>query len=276
MILALNGPKRTFSIEYIDGTFENDQFSFEYDIIPTTREPKSYGYQTTYAEAYSTKQNNLLSCIKESFFDAKGEANQKLPVFVVIVIADIVKGIETRTTLNLLDFKKYMSGALPYDEYVKRYVSDTHGHPDIIKDWKGKHLKFTDISWSEFLSKQIVSRVQFKYMRSDFQPTHNHEKEILRMVAAATDAYSFEDFNKIKLSDLRSETESFFDKDQLVTFKEEIEKIVIDPTNFKANIIYINQEGNPEKVKTIEMNSTTQPPAPKKETQDANAQQGPY
>ena len=230
--------KRAFSVEYLDGHFDDRTFRLEYDILPVTKPMKGYGYQNAASEKYSRKKNNILTAISRTYFDLGEEpggpdslnaehetgrqdvnkahaGGEKPPDFFVIVITDIVNGIETEEIFYLKDFKRYMSQEMPHEEYSKRYLSEIKGDKSAIGDRAGNHLDYKEVTWPEFLIKQIIRRISFKYQTSDFQPTENTEMEIVRIVGEAVKAYSFEDFTAVQLHNLRKDETYLFDKSQL-------------------------------------------------------------
>jgi hypothetical protein len=201
---------KNFSVEFLEGEFQGGSFVIEYDIVRATKAPKDHGYTTTYAESYNKIQNNILSALARAFFDA-----ETAPEFIVLTVADVKRGIETRSIFYLGDFRRYMSQTMPYDEYAKRHLSDTRGDPKIVGDHQGKHMEFKEITWPEFLTQQIVNRVRFKYQRSDFAPTGTIEDEILKSVDEAVEAYDFTNFEGMKLINLREGRTYEFRKEEL-------------------------------------------------------------
>lgn len=220
---------KPFALQYIDGEFTEKTFSIEYDIIPNMKSGKDHGYTTKYADDYTKKQNNILTAIFRTFSELEEKAidvqsdNDILgpPDFFVIVIADVQRGIEIKNIFHTTDFKRYMTQSLPYEEYLKRYITQMNGDLSIIGDYQGRHLDYEEIQWPEFLTEQILARIRFKYQRSDFPPSDNHVQEILRIIAQTKQAYDFTDFDSIKFYDLRNGEKYLFGKSQLETFTEQ-------------------------------------------------------
>lgn len=228
---------RKFSVQYLDVRLENEIFEIAYDIIPSTKPPKDYGYGNAYQEEYTKEQNNIFTTIVRTYFtveempseaqlrglpeEEKGKRLEayleraKTPNFFVIVIADIVRGLETEQIVYLEDFKRYMAQEMPMDEYTKRQISEFRGSTSIIDDREGKHLDYREITWEEFLPRQISSQISFKYQSSDFQPSGNTPMEIAKVVGEATSAYGFKHFTQLQLKDLRSKDTYLFDRSQL-------------------------------------------------------------
>ncbi len=208
-------PKRS-SLLYIDGKTEDKSFHFEYDITPATKAAKPPGYSVVYTEDFAKTQNNILTALTRSFFELKEDV--KPPDFIVLVICDIKKGLEVKNTFNMEDLRQYTLGFLPQEEYLQRYLQDASGNKSFIGDTDGGYLDFKAVEWPDFLLKQIVNRVQFKYQSSDFPPGEDAESEILRIVQQVFKIYKFTDYRSVKLSDLLNKKEYSFDPAQLKTF----------------------------------------------------------
>src|SRR3989338_1740686 len=154
--------ERKFSLVYLDGKFEDGHFVIEFDIIPFIKSSKNKGVATSYTEAFNKEYQNLISAVSRVYLNA-----QKPPDFIVAIFADIKNGIEVINTFNLDDFRKYQSLVLPYEEYLLRVLNDSKGNKNIINDNKGNHIVYSDIAWPDFIIKQIVNRINFKYQQSD-------------------------------------------------------------------------------------------------------------
>ena len=210
--------KQRFSVLFTDGKFEKPSFHFEYDIIDKKKSPEGYGYKTSYSKQYSKIHNNIFTAVAGAFLDVDPGSTPKLPDFFVTVVADITRGIEAQGTFYIRDFKRYMSGDLPHEEYIKRYLSKTKGDTAIINDKSGAHLDYKETEWPQFNSEQILNRMAFQFAQSDFPPQGSAEDAILKIIADTTRYYQFDDFDSIRLNNLRTATEYLFDKKQLATF----------------------------------------------------------
>lgn len=210
-----------FSVQFAEGMFKENRFNLEYDIVKRTKvKNEDYGYNSSYTDSYIKIQNNLFTCISDVFFNA--EVTDAPPQFFVLVVTDIKKGIETRATFYLEDFKRYMSGDLPYEEYMKRFIADTKGGQNFIGDETGSHIKFEDIAMTDFLMKQMINRIRFKFERSDFAPPEDYDDTIVGIIADTTRYYKFDKFGQVQLSNLRQNKKFIFDRGQLSTFGDEI------------------------------------------------------
>ncbi|MBI3602066.1 MAG: hypothetical protein HY209_04150 [Candidatus Omnitrophica bacterium] len=211
-----------FAVNFADGTFHNDIFSFEYDMINKKKsKEEDYGFASSYTDSYSKTQNNIFTAISDVFFNAKAKGDEQDIKFCVVIITDIKKGIETKSTFYLQDFMHYMTGALPYEEYMKRFLADQKGSLSMIGDETGSHIKYSDITMEDFLTKQIINRIRFKFTRSDFPPGADYDTAIIDLVADALRYYHFENFTNVRLNNLRLDKKYLFDRTQLANFGEE-------------------------------------------------------
>jgi hypothetical protein len=201
---------KTFNLEFIEGAFQDNIFSFEYDIIPATKVSAGSGMGTGYSEAFHTRYQNITNTLSQSFFSVDSP-----PRFVVIIIADIKEGLLIKNTLYMMDLKKYYTSSLPPDEYSLRIKTDFLGDKKMIGDDKGRGLECSDVVWSDFLINQMIRRIQFKFQNSDFPPQEIPQEEILKMIAMVTMIYDFNDYTTVVLNDLRGQKEETFSRAQI-------------------------------------------------------------
>ena len=247
-----DGPKKSkersekFVANYIDAVYKNGAFEIEYDISKSTSYPISYGYSSIYTDEYQQTQTKILGAFyrayaglkenlqdQEKSFEEKAESYEdffkglekenKPPEFVVLIIADVQKGLEIMSLFSFEDFFLAMVDpqVMPQEEFSRRNISDLRGQDTVIGDYQGTHVNYEDITWPEFLAKQIVNRVRFQYQYSDFKPEEDHEEELLRIVAQTTGTYHYTDFSAVNLYDLATKTPYRFTPDQLKSFLSE-------------------------------------------------------
>ena len=53
---------------------------------------------------------------------------------------------------------------------AKRVLQESKGSTDYIGDEIGQHLEYNDIQMPDFLTKQMINRIRFKFTQSDFPP----------------------------------------------------------------------------------------------------------
>ena len=241
-----NKAKEALSMRYVGAKFNGNSLNIEYDVAMTKGYAKSYGYSSIYTEEYSKIQNNVLLALKNSFFDVgtikgdleftntkKAGTHKKLvdsyvktdtpPEFFVVVISDIKKGIEIEILLNFDDYKKAMSPnpVIPHEEYTKRYLTEIRGSSAIVNDTTGAHLNYRSITMQNFLSRQIINRINFKYTKSDFTPENDAQKEILKIIATTLRLYDFKDFETVNLKNLNTDTAKTITKNELKEYETE-------------------------------------------------------
>jgi hypothetical protein len=187
------------SVNYLEGTFVDGVFRFDYDISDTRSYKKSYGYASTYSEEYQRIQQNILTSIQNSYFDALEK-----PDFVVLNISDVNNGIEMESIFYFKDLIQSlgMFASISQEEFLKRYVYDLRGSMNILQDKAGAHLNYRDVDMTDFLTKQIINRVNFKYQRSSFPPSSDSAKEILQIAAETMKNYDYQNFKSIELHNL--------------------------------------------------------------------------
>ncbi len=233
-------PKESWSIQYLESVYDMKDLVTKYDISLSKKYDSNPGYQNKLSAEQNKKQQDILSAISRAYFDvgsvpgdviyadgAKDQTHQdfvkayvktdKPPDFFVLVFADIKRGIAIKTISYFNDMKMALSNppAIPNEEYARRYLYEIYGEEDLIGDKTGKKLKVEEISLGEFLAKQIDNRIKFKFTQSGFPPTGEVQDEIWGIIAETYRLYQFEDFEKIKLIDIKAEKESTYDKSQL-------------------------------------------------------------
>jgi hypothetical protein len=237
-------------IKYLDGKFVDHTFQVEYDIEKNTAYTDNKGLATKTSEEYSQKQQFLFSAINRAYADIerkpgtnryveqvpgdrtfmghKENATHKdlvhsyvktdeVPDFFVVVIADIQNGIETRMYLYLQDLRRAFYDQGFGEEYMKRIVVDQPiGHDIIIDDKKGAHLNAYDLSWPEFLMKQMLYRTLLKYTFSSFPPLSDAKEQLTQIAAETVQAYEFSDFQSLHLTDLPTHTSTSISQNELL------------------------------------------------------------
>jgi hypothetical protein len=225
-----------YDLLYINGTFKNNAFNFEYDIIPKIKSnTQSEGVRNEGTDHFNKLYNNLFTAITETLLDPKTPIS-----FVVIVITDIKKGIEIRYTFYLEDYRMASVEGIPYDEFSKRILQESKGNTDYIGDEIGQHLEYTDINLPEFLTKQIINRIRFKFTQSDFPPQETYEEPIIGIVADTTRYYHFKDFKELRTSDLRTKKKMIFTPAQLDSFGDDKPKAEDKSKGKLIHIIFEN------------------------------------
>jgi len=206
-----------YDLLYINGSFNDNSFNFQYDVIPKIKSDMSNeGIRNEGTDYFNKIYNNLLTAITETLLDPK------IPIsFVVMSITDIKRGIEARYTFYLEDYRMASVEGIPYDEFGKRVLQEEKGSTDYIGDEIGQHLEYNDIRMPIFLTKQMVNRIRFKFTQSDFPPQENYEEAIVGIIADTTRYYHFKDFKEVRTNDIRSKKKMIFTPRQLDFFGED-------------------------------------------------------
>ena len=201
-----------------DSQFREKTFFIEYDIVEATKPSRPYheSVSPTFTETFTEAENHLLTAVTRTHFELKDP--KAAPDFVVLVIADVLKGVAVKETFALEDLKKVSVDALPQEEFMKRFLQESFGLKGLVGDKRGLSLDYKEVAWSAFLSEQITNRVYFKFQQSDFPPGPDAGDEVLKIVAQTVGDYQFNDFGQVKLTDLRAKKEYLFQKEQLKTF----------------------------------------------------------
>ena len=264
-------------INFLDGTFTNNAFEIRYDIGLKKAYMDNKGITTKFSNEYSAKQQFLLGTITRAYSDIekKPDSDQyvekitgdrdfldkhrdatrdrflrsniktaNVPDFIVIIIADIKKGIESRMYLHLQDLQRATHDSGFSEEYVKRAVMEQPpGNEIIIGDKTGSYLETYDLSWADFLTRQMLYRVNFKYTQSTFPPYPDALAQLTEIAAEIVQGYDFNDFESINFIDLNTEKTRALSKEQL-------QSVEITPPNLPGKIHHLKFE-----IKSPEENS---------------------
>jgi hypothetical protein len=144
---------------------------------------------------------NVLQVIRRVLFST---ANSKInnPLFFCIVTADIKNGFQIKQTFHLLDLKKLSYGFMSQSEYQHRIVQDTLVSALIIGDSAGSHLDYQNITLEDFIVGQIQNRIRIKFQKPEVEKNADIDKEVLKIVAYTLDAYNFQDFTSLEMTNL--------------------------------------------------------------------------
>ena len=206
-----------YDLLYINGSYKNNSFVFEYDVIPKVKSDLlGEGIRNEGTDYFNKLYNNLFTVVTETLLDPNTPIS-----FVVMSITDIKKGIEARYTFYLEDYRMASVGGLPSEEFEKRVLQEEKGSTDYIGDEIGQHLEFNDINMPDFLTKQMVNRIRFKFTQSDFPPQENAEEAIIGIIADTTRYYHYKDFKEVRTEDIRTKKKMIFVPKQLDFFGED-------------------------------------------------------
>ncbi len=243
-----------FSLLSLQAEFSEKYFKFNYDIVPDVLAPEPNSYGSSYNETYTKKRQLMYQALQESFFNAKDASKDPAPQFVVIMVADITKGIATKSTLYLRDLRQYVTEALPPDEYYMREANEIIGKESLIQDKKGKNVPYTEITWSYFLTEQIKTRIKYKFTSSDISDNTIPADEIAKAAANSLRFYPFVDYTGVLLYDVRSKKELDLTKDLL---KKYAAKSTWEEENRKLSTIHFQLPKDPTEGVVVNSITTT-------------------
>ena len=222
-----------YDLLYVDGSYKDDNFYFDYDVIQKIKsDAQNEGIKNEGTDYFNKLYNNLFTAITETLLDPKTPIS-----FVVMAITDIKKGIEARYTFYLEDYRMASVEGIPYDEFSKRVLQESKGSTDYIGDEIGQHLEYNDIKMPDFLTKQMVNRIRFKFTQSDFPPQEKYEEAIIGVIADTTRYYHFKDFKEVHTDDVRTKKKMIFTPKQLDFFGDDKPKET-DPES-KGKLVHI-------------------------------------
>lgn len=225
-----------YDLLYIKGSFKDDAFHFQYDVIPKIKGDLSNdGIRNEGTDYFNKIYNDIFTAITETMLDPQ------IPIsFVVVAITDIKKGLEARYTFYLEDYRRASVEGIPYDEFTKRVLQESKGSTKFIGDEIGQHLPYNDIRMPDFLAKQIVNRIRFKFTQSDFPPQQNYEESILNIIADTLGYYNFSAFKTVHTDNIRTKKKMIFTPQELDAFGEDKSKKAQKKNGKLIHIIFEN------------------------------------
>lgn len=248
------------SLLSVETAFSEKYFKLNYDVIPNVLAPEPVTYGSSYNETYTKKRQLVYQALQESFFNAKDAPKDPMPDFVVIMVTDITKGIATKSVVYLSDLKRYVSEALPPDEYYMREINEIIGQEALIQDKLGRNVPYTDITWPWFLLEQIKTRIKYKFNNSTLPADTDPAAEIAKAAANTLRFYPFKDYTGILLYDVRSKKDLNLTRDML---SEYAEKTAWEDEKRKITTIRFQLPKDPTEGVTINSMITTEEEQPK-------------
>jgi hypothetical protein len=75
--------------------------------------------------------------------------------------------------------------------------------PELIKgDRQGLHLNYRNITFEDFLVKQIAQRIRMKFQKPEVEKNADIDKEILKVAVTTLKTYGFKNFSELELHNL--------------------------------------------------------------------------
>ena len=189
---------KKFEVKSIDGSLSGGSINLGYDIqeIPEAKESQNKKFNPQAMD----KINKILRSLRRVVFSLRHDKYE--PKFFIIVAADIKNGIELIEITYIDDLKKAFYGIISWSEYQQRSLQDIKVSLEAIGDFKGRHLKFQDIDFREFLVEQIRQRIRQKFNRAEVEKGADIDKEVLKSIKNVLEIYKFQDFLVLDLRNL--------------------------------------------------------------------------
>ena len=229
-----------YKIDVVTNIFEDTLWLY----IPLERIFKEkFNPEDPFEEESLNKIRNVMTVMSRVVLSA-----DKKPGFYVMVISDI-KNLGADYTLigQVLDIDKSNSGYIHWSDMDKRYIKSFVFNPQAMGDKEGKHLQFYNVTLKDFMTNQILQRIQTKVNQIDkdskiytlkaafdgnhflmrynisiknqaVQPVDLHQ-QILEIIAFVIRNYEFEDFKYVDITDNYTNTKHIVTKQQLKKIK---------------------------------------------------------
>lgn len=198
-----------FQVKTLDGAYTHRIFAFDFDIQEHPPRKERQGIE--FAKDPVRKHNQVRMVTARVLFSSKTDLE-----FTVMVIADILHGMDIRYTMYVKDFKKYAYNLISATEFSLRMVQDFKEDKAIIGDTRGDYLEYEPVRMPGFLARQIQQRIRVNFQEETlqgrkFDPT----AEITRLVAHCLSTYGFEDFSWIELKDMATQKRTLLNRKSL-------------------------------------------------------------
>lgn len=189
---------KKFEVKSIDGSLADGSINLDYHIqeIPEAKESQNKKFNPQVMD----KINKILRSLRRVVFSLQHDGYE--PKFFIIVTADIKNGSELIEITYIDDLKKAFYGIISWTEYQHRSLQDIKVSFEAIGDFEGRHIKFQDIDFREFLVEQIRQRIRTKFNRSEAEKGADIDKEVLKSIKNVLEIYKFKDFLILDLKNL--------------------------------------------------------------------------
>jgi hypothetical protein len=190
-----------FLLEDKENSLQARILKVNYNIRTTPEKEKEQ--EVSLDKSVNEKIFDILQVIRRVLF-SMGNSNQDIPQFFCIVTADIRNGFEIKQIFYFADLKKLSYSFISQTEYQHRIIQETAISASIIGDRAGQHLNYRDITFEEFLTDQIQSRIKLKFQKPEVEAGVDIDKEVFKVVTYTLGAYRFKDFDLLEMENLAS------------------------------------------------------------------------
>jgi hypothetical protein len=202
-----------FIIQYNQAAFQEGLLKLEYLIkaVPEKEKPQEYKYNKKVLE----KVRNVLKVIQRVIFSMERHS-QGNPQFFCLVVADIKNAFETKELFYEPDLKKATYNFISWSEYQHRATQEALVSGAILGDKEGAHVEYKDITFREFITRQIDHRIRLKFQKPEVDTNVDIDKEITKIVASTINAYGFKDFSVAELNNLLTNNKTALPRAELL------------------------------------------------------------
>lgn len=189
---------KKFEVKSIDGSLAGGLINLDYGIqeIPEAKESQNKKFNPQAMD----KINKIIRSLRRVVFSLRNDGYE--PKFFIVVTSDIKNGVELIETTYIDDLKKAFYGIISWSEYQQRSLQDIKVSLEAIGDFEGRHIKFQDIDFKEFLVEQIKQRIRLKFNRAEVEKGADIDKEVLKSIKNVLETYKFKDFLVLELKNL--------------------------------------------------------------------------
>lgn len=217
--------RNVLEVNHVETRYENRTFYVDYDIAVNRAYPiEDPGVLTATSREFQQLSQKILKAVLSAFGDLDGKDGKDTgPEFIVVVIVNIKSGIHTKLTFHFEDYRKIQANALAFEESRIRILQQMLGDKNLIDDRTGKNLDYKEITWGDFLARQIKNRINFmipktKDINADINETVN------TLTYQTLSAYDFDGYDNVVFRDLRDETIETLQKEELEKYKEQVQE----------------------------------------------------
>ncbi|MCM8779702.1 MAG: hypothetical protein NC914_00930 [Candidatus Omnitrophica bacterium] len=211
----------------VKGEYSPDlNFKFYYSVYMIPKVPETAFKEevsvTGVTENFTNTMQEITNKVYSSMADLIYSAGKELKFFVV-VIADIKKGIEVKTSINRADLEKYIVGIIPAEQFHTRTLIKVKGDERIVNDKQGRHLNYKDISLTDFITELTTQQAKQEFAKlGDAGKNSLKAKDlILKALYKFSKIYEFDDFFRVETTDATlRETQSLTRYELMEKFKE--------------------------------------------------------
>lgn len=188
-----------FSIEQNKQIFRKGYLWLEYLIKTVPEQEKSQDEK--YSEAALKKVSSVWRVIRRTLFSME-TSKEKEPEFICFVTTDVKNGFSLIELVYYPDLKKVSYDFISFREYQHRSIQETQVSPQIISDKDGSRINYREISFEEFIGRQIQFRIKLKFQKPEVTKDADIDKEILKIISYTLKAYGYKDFSGAELNNL--------------------------------------------------------------------------